>query len=114
MRLGGHLAARILAIAAAACLLSGCLLSPGKFTADMTVMRGGGFTFAYRGEIHLLGLSRLSLALLALTLVTLPLLALLTWLAGLSLLALALFAGLALLALLVGRLLAALLNSLFE
>lgn len=59
MRLGGHLAARILAIAAAACLLSGCLLSPGKFTADMTVMRGGGFTFAYRGEIHLLGLSRL-------------------------------------------------------
>ncbi len=59
MQRGGAIAARILAVAAAACLLTGCLLSPGKFTADMTVMRQGGFTFAYRGEIHLLGLSRL-------------------------------------------------------
>lgn len=59
MRRGGAIAARILAVAVAACLLTGCLLSPGKFTADMTVMRQGGFTFAYRGEIHLLGLSRL-------------------------------------------------------
>lgn len=59
MRHGGHMTARILAVAAAACLLAGCLLSPGKFTADMTVMRSGVFTFAYRGEIHLLGLSRL-------------------------------------------------------
>lgn len=59
MRRGGGIATRILAVAAAAMMLTGCLLSPGTFTADMTVMRGGGFTFAYKGEIHLLGLSRL-------------------------------------------------------
>lgn len=59
MRAGGRPALRILAVAAAACMLAGCLLSPGKFTADMTVMRGGGFTFTYKGDIHLLGLSQL-------------------------------------------------------
>lgn len=59
MTAGGRFAAHILAVVAAAMLLSGCLLSPGKFTADMTVMRGGGFSFAYQGEIHLLGLSQI-------------------------------------------------------
>ncbi|WP_017671426.1 hypothetical protein [Blastomonas sp. AAP53] len=59
MQRGGAGAARIMAVAAAAMMLAGCLLSPGKFTADMTVMRGGGFAFSYQGEIHLLGLSRL-------------------------------------------------------
>jgi hypothetical protein len=59
MRAGGQIAARILTVAAAAWLLTGCLLSPGKFTADMTVMRSGGFTFTYKGDIHLLGLSQL-------------------------------------------------------
>ncbi|MEZ5709856.1 MAG: hypothetical protein R3E02_10760 [Blastomonas sp.] len=40
-------------------LLSGCLLSPGKFDSDMMVQRDGGFTFTYRGEIYLLGLGQL-------------------------------------------------------
>lgn len=59
MRAGGRLGLRILVAAAAAWMLTGCLLSPGKFTADMTVMRGGGFSFTYKGDIHLLGLSQL-------------------------------------------------------
>ncbi len=59
MRPGGQMAARIWLAAAAALMLTGCLLSPGKFTADMTVMRSGGFTFAYQGEIHLMGLAQL-------------------------------------------------------
>lgn len=59
MTLARSISGRIVALAATVLLLSGCLLSPGKFTADMTVMRNGGFTFAYKGEIHLLGLSRL-------------------------------------------------------
>lgn len=59
MRFGGQTGLRMLAVAAAAWMLTGCLLSPGKFTADMTVMRGGGFSFAYKGDIHLLGLSQL-------------------------------------------------------
>lgn len=40
-------------------MLVGCLLSPGAFTADMTVMRNGGFSFAYKGEIQLQGLTQL-------------------------------------------------------
>jgi len=59
MRFGGQTALRILAVAMTAWMLTGCLLSPGKFTADMAVMRGGGFTFTYKGDIHLLGLSQL-------------------------------------------------------
>jgi len=59
MRAGGRMGLRILAVAAAAWMLTGCLLSPGRFTADMTVMRGGGFSFTYKGDIHLLGLSQL-------------------------------------------------------
>ncbi|GGB67437.1 hypothetical protein [Blastomonas aquatica] len=59
MPIGGRIAVQIAAIAAAMLLLTGCLLTPGKFTANMTVMRNGGFTFAYRGEIHMMGLSQL-------------------------------------------------------
>jgi len=51
---------RIIACVAAPLLLNGCLLSPGKFAADMTLTRGGGFTFAYKGEIYLLGLGQLA------------------------------------------------------
>ena len=40
--------------------LTGCLLIPGKFTADMVVDRNAGFSFAYRGEIYLLGLTQLA------------------------------------------------------
>jgi hypothetical protein len=45
--------------ATAALMLTACLLSPGTFTADMTVLRNGGFSFAYKGEIQLQGLSQL-------------------------------------------------------
>lgn len=59
-RMGRMIVARVLAVAAAALVLTGCLISPGTFSADMTVMRNGGFSFAYKGEIYLLGLSQLA------------------------------------------------------
>lgn len=59
MATGRRILAQAAALAAAALLLTGCLLSPGKFAADMSVMRNGGFSFSYQGEIHLLGLSQL-------------------------------------------------------
>ena len=40
-------------------LLTGCLLTPGKFTAEMVIQKDAGFSFAYRGEIQMLGLSQL-------------------------------------------------------
>lgn len=60
MRCVRQVGARVVLVAAAALALTGCLLSPGKFAADMTVMRGGGFTFAYKGEIYLFGLTQLA------------------------------------------------------
>jgi hypothetical protein len=39
--------------------LSGCLILPGEFTSEMTVMKSGEFTFAYKGQIQLLGLASL-------------------------------------------------------
>lgn len=39
--------------------LSGCLLLPGAFTSDMTVMKSGEFSFTYKGEIQLVGLANL-------------------------------------------------------
>ncbi len=39
--------------------LSGCLILPGEFVADMTVKRSGDFTFSYKGKIQLLGLANL-------------------------------------------------------
>lgn len=41
-------------------LLSGCLLSPGKFASTLDLRRGGAFTYTYDGEIHLLALSKLA------------------------------------------------------
>lgn len=40
-------------------LLTGCLFSPGKFAADMTIARNGDFSFAYRGEIFMAGIGQL-------------------------------------------------------
>lgn len=54
---------RIVAAAtlAALCLtLAACLLSPGKFTARLDVRQDGHFSFAYAGEVYLLGLSKLA------------------------------------------------------
>jgi hypothetical protein len=39
--------------------LSGCLLLPGDFVADMTVKKSGEFSFTYKGEIQLVGLATL-------------------------------------------------------
>ncbi len=49
-----------LAAAAALVMLSGCLLSPGKFASTLDLRRGGAFTYTYDGEIHLLALSKLA------------------------------------------------------
>lgn len=35
-------------------LLTSCLLTPGRFTADLAIARDGSFTYQYRGEIILL------------------------------------------------------------
>lgn len=54
---------RLAATALAACaalLLTGCLLSPGKFASTLDIRKGGAFTYRYDGEIHLLALSKLA------------------------------------------------------
>lgn len=51
------------AVALAACsalLLTGCLLTPGKFSSTLDIRTGGAFTYRYDGEIHLLALSKLA------------------------------------------------------
>jgi hypothetical protein len=54
----GRLAAVGLA-AALSLLLAACLVSPGKFDASLDVRKDGRFTYAYKGEIFVLGLSEL-------------------------------------------------------
>ena len=39
--------------------LSGCLILPGEFNSEMTVMRSGDFSFSYKGQIQLIGLANL-------------------------------------------------------
>jgi hypothetical protein len=39
--------------------LSGCLLLPGEFVSEMTVLKSGEFNFSYKGEIQLVGLANL-------------------------------------------------------
>lgn len=54
---------RALAIAVLATLslaLSGCLITPGKFTSELALTGGDQFTFTYDGEIFFLGLSKLA------------------------------------------------------
>jgi hypothetical protein len=48
------------ALALLALLLSACLLAPGRFTSTLDLRRDGSFAFAYRGEIHMLALSKLA------------------------------------------------------
>ncbi len=43
-----------------AMLLTGCLLSPGKFTSELHLRNGGTFAYSYNGEIYLLALSKLA------------------------------------------------------
>jgi hypothetical protein len=39
--------------------LSGCLLLPGTFNSEMTILKSGEFSFSYKGEIQLVGLANL-------------------------------------------------------
>jgi hypothetical protein len=39
--------------------LSGCLLLPGEFNSEMTILKNGDFSFSYKGEIQLVGLANL-------------------------------------------------------
>lgn len=45
--------AKLLCVAAASLLLTGCLWGPGKFTSDLALNKNGSFTLDYRGEILL-------------------------------------------------------------
>src|SRR5687768_3240644 len=42
---------RLVFAAAAVLLLPGCLWSPGKFTSELALRKGGAFVLDYRGEI---------------------------------------------------------------
>ena len=48
---------RLIAALAAPLLLTGCLLSPGKFTSSLDLKRDGSFTFTYVGEIVMIDMS---------------------------------------------------------
>ncbi|MFM2410091.1 MAG: hypothetical protein RL481_919, partial [Pseudomonadota bacterium] len=39
--------------------LSGCLLLPGAFDSEITILKSGEFSFSYKGEIQLVGLANL-------------------------------------------------------
>lgn len=47
-------------IAGLSLLLSGCFITPGKFTSQLTLLDQNRFTFTYEGEIFFLGLSGLA------------------------------------------------------
>ena len=52
---------RVRAAAAVLCLLvAGCFLLPGKFVSELTVKRDGTFAFAYKGDIHVLALTKMA------------------------------------------------------
>jgi len=48
------------ALAAASLLLSSCVLLPGKFGSELTLRADGTFAFSYKGDIHLIALSKLA------------------------------------------------------
>ncbi|MBT8431584.1 MAG: hypothetical protein KJP27_03735, partial [Altererythrobacter sp.] len=47
-------------LAALALALTGCFVSPGKFTSELVLEDAGAFSFTYDGEIFFLGLSDLA------------------------------------------------------
>lgn len=51
---------RIIAVFAASLLLTSCFLSPGKFDSEVVIKKSGEFSFTYKGEIWVLGLSSLT------------------------------------------------------
>lgn len=51
---------RITAALAAVLLLAGCLLMPGRFTSQIDLRKDGSFSFAYKGEIRVIALSKVA------------------------------------------------------
>lgn len=51
---------RLLLVLLAPLLLTGCLISPGKFASQLSLMKDGSFAYTYKGEIQLLALSKLA------------------------------------------------------
>lgn len=51
---------RLIIVLLAPLLLTGCLLSPGKFTSQLMLMKDGSFSYSYNGEIQMLALSKLA------------------------------------------------------
>ena len=51
---------RLLLALIAPLLLTGCLLSPGKFASELELMKSGDFSYSYKGEIQMLALSKLA------------------------------------------------------
>jgi hypothetical protein len=47
-------------LGACALVLTGCFMSPGRFTSELAITGPDSFTFSYDGEIFFLGLSRLA------------------------------------------------------
>lgn len=50
----------VAAVATSCLLLSACLFTPGKFTSELLLRKGGSFSYSYDGEISMMGLSQLS------------------------------------------------------
>lgn len=47
-------------VAAGIVLLAGCMLLPGRFTSTIDLRKDGTFSFTYKGDIHVLALSKLA------------------------------------------------------
>ncbi|MEO9617190.1 MAG: hypothetical protein ABJF89_06940 [Parasphingorhabdus sp.] len=51
--------AKVVAAIAAPLLLTGCLVTPGQFESELVLQKSGEFSFAYEGEISILGMQKL-------------------------------------------------------
>ncbi len=51
---------RLILVLIAPLMLTGCLLTPGKFTSQLALMKDGNFSYSYDGEIQILALSKLA------------------------------------------------------
>lgn len=51
---------RLLLALIAPLMLTGCLLTPGKFSSQLSLMKDGNFSYAYDGEIQMLAMSKLA------------------------------------------------------
>ena len=58
--MGGMMKSRILLVLIAPLLLTGCLISPGKFASQLELMKDGSFSYSYAGEIQMIAFSKLA------------------------------------------------------